>query len=997
MKPNFALNLSHDGIDLFHRGKSGWTSVGTVALDDPDLGAALGVLRRTAVSLESGGMTSKVVIPNSQILYTDIAAPQDGSTPEPATIRASLEGLTPYAVGDLAFDWQPTEPGRLRLAVVAKETLAEAEAFAREHRFNPVAFVAAPDPGRFAGEPFFGTAASAADLLADTGPVEPDAEPLDLRALHSTALGELGDALSERVGPGADPAAPPPGGGSQVVNLHGETAAETAGETMLSATVEAAGDEVPDAVSIDEAEAEMVPAFASRRAAGAAMRAERVPPVETRPAARPEPAAPAPEADPPAERPTRSMPRLVAGSAMPAGEAPRLGSADRGSKRQRDAGDGARVTSPAALAEAIAARRGARSDARSSAPPAARPTASPGGRRAPVVSLARPEAAAAGPEAGETPLQFAAVDRPARGHRSPTGIVVLTLGLLALLAIFALWSTFWTDSKLPDTTASGQPAIDIPPPEAGPVLAEIPDETPPPDTVATEPQAADAAADAEVQPAAAPLPPVDAAALPADPGPAGRLATLPAGPGQESPGADLATLPADQRPPAAVETDDLAVAAPQVADEVAAQDVSSEDVPSIADEELADGQDPTLDPAAADGAAGSGLALADPVPDTPALPRDPVTELVPTDKGAAERVRQQLAKDLTPDKAERRYAASGIWVLPPVPPAEPATDGVDGLYVAAIDEQVPAEDAAALPVPSARDRSILPPLSPMPAGTHFDLDDRGLVKATPEGAVNPDGIRIYLGAPPLVPAARPGSAAAEAAAEAAAQAAPVPAVPKVRPRPRPTDLQDNAEKAQLGGRTRIQLATIQPRPRPEAVLALAAAALAPEPAVAEAAALAQLAPATENAVGASPRPKDRPNSIDRLVRLALATPAPPAVKAAVPVRPAPVPDALDTSVPEADGEPGLAAAPAVIPRVQASAGVAKTATEANVLNLSKINLIGVYGASSERRALVRLANGKYVKVQVGDRIDGGKVAAIGESELIYVKGGRQMRLAMPKT
>src|SRR5690606_24892165 len=39
MKPNFALNLSHDGIGLYHRGKSGWLQVGTVALDDPDLGA----------------------------------------------------------------------------------------------------------------------------------------------------------------------------------------------------------------------------------------------------------------------------------------------------------------------------------------------------------------------------------------------------------------------------------------------------------------------------------------------------------------------------------------------------------------------------------------------------------------------------------------------------------------------------------------------------------------------------------------------------------------------------------------------------------------------------------------------------------------------------------------------------------------------------------------------------------------------------------------------
>ena len=61
-----------------------------------------------------------------------------------------------------------------------------------------------------------------------------------------------------------------------------------------------------------------------------------------------------------------------------------------------------------------------------------------------------------------------------------------------------------------------------------------------------------------------------------------------------------------------------------------------------------------------------------------------------------------------------------------------------------------------------------------------------------------------------------------------------------------------------------------------------------------------------------------------------------------------------------------------------------------------MNLIGVYGKPSSRRALVRLANGRYQKVQVGDRIDGGRVSAIGDSELRYKKGSRNLVLKMPK-
>jgi translation initiation factor 6 (eIF-6) len=68
----------------------------------------------------------------------------------------------------------------------------------------------------------------------------------------------------------------------------------------------------------------------------------------------------------------------------------------------------------------------------------------------------------------------------------------------------------------------------------------------------------------------------------------------------------------------------------------------------------------------------------------------------------------------------------------------------------------------------------------------------------------------------------------------------------------------------------------------------------------------------------------------------------------------------------------------------------------NALNLSRINLIGVYGTQSNRYALIRQSNGRYKRVEVGDRIDGGVVQAITANEVRYQKGGRLIALQMPQ-
>ena len=376
------------------------------------------------------------------------------------------------------------------------------------------------------------------------------------------------------------------------------------------------------------------------------------------------------------------------------------------------------------------------------------------------------------------------------------------------------------------------------------------------------------------------------------------------------------------------------------------------------------------------------------------------------------------------EEALARYAASGIWQAGPDAPAAPSAEETVPLTLAALDDNGFSTSSIALPAPS---DALSQPL--VPQGEDAPAEPSRLVEATPEGVLSVDGVTIYAGLPDVVPPRMPNDAtlperpaAPEGAevAEETAPARPVDPLAQIRPRARPGSDAEAVEEAarrvenaetQAEEEEDLAYAAIRPQTRPEDLVPEATVGL-PEEARPE---------AFENA----PRPQARPED---LVAEPEPTPEPepapepepePEVAAAPEPQPDPLaggtPQAVKTSIvprdrprnfstivrrtEEAETEQATRVA-AIAPRTVSPAGpttntVARAATDKNAINLRQINLIGVYGKPDSRRALVRLANGRYMKVKVGDRLDGGKVAAIGDGELRYVKGSRSVILKMP--
>lgn len=387
---------------------------------------------------------------------------------------------------------------------------------------------------------------------------------------------------------------------------------------------------------------------------------------------------------------------------------------------------------------------------------------------------------------------------------------------------------------------------------------------------------------------------------------------------------------------------------------------------------------------------------------------------------------------LSPAEADRIYAATGVWQRAPRFPLLPRGEAFDAMVVTLSDEPT---GLAAVTLPDMSqantDFALLPPVNPPAPGTAFALDAQGLVIATPEGAVTPQGAIVFAGKPQIVPPSRPAQAAAAAVPEAtpapngvnliagrpskvpplrpqdAALPEPAPeavialggvALEGIRPAVRPESLPPLDEVATIVADP--ALAGFRPKPRP-ADLAPDAAAVeqtAPEPeapaapditavvaAIAEAAPTSPFVNRTALAVQSSRRPDPRPNNFSRVVARATDLANRQAASAA-----AAAPTASDASAPTTNVSNSAAAPSGSIPT-----SVASAATLESAIKLRDINLIGVYGQPNNRRALVRLGNGRYVKVEIGSSLDGGRVSAIGDNALNYVKRGKTYALQLP--
>ncbi len=206
----------------------------------------------------------------------------------------------------------------------------------------------------------------------------------------------------------------------------------------------------------------------------------------------------------------------------------------------------------------------------------------------------------------------------------------------------------------------------------------------------------------------------------------------------------------------------------------------------------------------------------------------------------------------------------------------------------------------------------------------------------------------------------------------------------IAPRSRPGDFGERIERQRYGGRTISELADLRPAARPgsdQMAAMVDRATTAP----------------SELAVATSLAPRGKPDNFDAMVasvrvaqqaarQTAAAAASAPDTTAAIEA--AMAEEEADDEATSARNSPRMA--------IPSTASVARQATLENAIRLNRVNLVGVYGSAADRRALVRLPSGRYVKVKVGDRIDGGTVAQISASELLYVKRGRTVSLKVPQ-
>jgi hypothetical protein len=865
MKPGFALDLTHDAIRLLQRSPQGWVAVGSVDLADPNVGAMLTKLRRTARRLAPDGFATKLVLPETQILYLEVDALGTDSASRRKAISAALEGRTPYRPDELVFDWSGTGQ-RLKVAVVAKVTLDEAEAFAETHRFNPVSFVTRPKDGSFAGEPFFGQTSRAESYLPSGEKLDRDQDPIRIEPVEPKF---------DDTGPTPEPGLPEIEGETQ------ESVPVTPVASDVAATAEPAPSEPLSAEPTGADDNALSGTFHTRRSADTADSKD--------------------TSESPSEE--KTLPNPDANITLPS---PRITLIEAETVHLPEVDFAATDVAAGGLgitADQVPLPEG-NPEPEVKAP---RDPAKAAGLfgRALLKTLPDPRITRAGlkPESapgipGQTRVEKTdfSVRRPQFLQDMPSlaigGVVLLVVVLVALV----VWAT-WPGSK--DGTESNLAA-----PASATVnaLAEV---VPPGPAVSSEPPA-----------------------------------TLPQPSQTEA-----------INPPESLGTTDFG------------QEVTAQNAPP----ELA------------------AISLEDDAPVAVTAPEPAVIAETPMTRNV------------------RDISGTDIWTDLPAGISQPTVDATGAPSIAGVVSGPAPAEPENLPALAtlSPDQNLSLQVVPPPFGTIVQYDSEGMVIPTKEGVVTTDGITLIAGRPPRVPAPRPESTA-EVATEVANPLAGK--SPKARPEglapanvPESVEIppDDTTKDPAIDDQTAVSPAeepallivdpahaAQKPPVRPKSIQAQADRALAIQTAITEAAAAAQSGEeaASVQAVETSRRPATRPRVFAQAVEAAIAD----AVAT-------PTEDTGPTSTNVEIDEPEPATG---MPDIPTTITVAKQATIKNAIDLGHVNLIGVYGSSANRRALVRMPNGKYIKVKIGDRLDGGKVAAIGDNEMSYVKSGRTIVLKM---
>lgn len=956
-KPNFALDLSNEGVALWHRASGGgWTVLGQVGLDAPDLPEQIRAMRDQVMNGATGTTRSRrtvVRIPRSEVMLSKVSL---GVFEDEAAERHGLkqiEKISPLPMEDVAYDLGEKGFGNMApVGIIARQTLIEAEGFAKTHGFDTIYFTTQYSEREFPREPRFyltdqaksarplwfapWVAAASIGLAIgyfgysqmSSGTSDYDT-PAAVVAIEQPA--DVQTAVAQTETSSAPQSTPQP------TNVAVVTEAVATESESVAALAEADAETTATALSTDQTDAESAVQLAFQDIA------PNLPPVLI--------TLDAPETTGYPDLATQAVLRNVASKSP---TIIRLTTQES--------------VSPAVAESSILVKTSDLqiADARRDLPEVS--------VNDEIVTIIQNDMALEiqTPATNEAPILLAALTLPDQGVFNP-----IVLG------------------GLPDTDQDAAPL---------PATAQEPAErpAPPPSLVKAEPGTLTPTKNGTLGPGniliysgKPPTPPRDrpGSVIPADPlagfPPRLRPDTLkvPTPVVEETvPAASalLAAVEPDAAPDAALDMAPepqtiLDLADPAMRAYRAPARPNSLDIPAL---NIAPEGPPTI------------LAMADPELRPLRAKIRPATLAVPVAEAIVLPAATPIVAPATDDAAAEDTASAPLTqTAADAPPAQPeavetagtTTPSADAIAITeaatqAVDQVTAAiaQDEAQQAIESASVLSLADPaLRPLRA------HERPTDLAPDLAAATEDDTDAGTDAADTTEVALTTATPTDATTSATLLALSDPALAGVRAKNRPTSLRvlspveiDGlvalADPSLAGKKSHTRpsgLRVLAPEPAPEPEPEVLVASVEPQNTISSASALA---------IAKSPTPKSRPARLDRVVKR-------------VTVEPSDTGGKTNASA----STPRAAVGTVKAPPEPTHTNVANAAAERSNFKKSRMSLVGVFGTPNARRALVRMSTGRYVKVKAGDSLGGWKVSAIGDDNLRIKKGSRDQVLKIP--